>query len=58
MDIYGVAYPGSHENIPMHMNYEWCGFAYMNMNKDTQLEFQKPVTNSSKLGKWAKSRYE
>ncbi len=33
------------------MNNEWCGFAYMNMNKDMQMELQKP-TNSSKFGKW------
>ncbi len=58
MDMYRYAYLGSHENLPMDMDNEWCEFAYMNMNKDTQMEFQKPVTNSSKFGKWAKSRYE
>jgi len=40
------------------MNNEWCGFAYMNMNKDMQMELQKPVTNSSKFGKSIESRFE
>jgi hypothetical protein len=32
------------------MNHEWCGFvAYMNRNKDVQMELQKSVTNIPNL---------